>query len=59
MRLKVRLYLSGQMVEPSDYKNVQICCPSVDRIVNHIYEVNHMDNQLDLSDVEFEDEPAS
>ena len=56
MQFTVRLYLGGQMVEPSDYKNVHICCPTVDKIVNHIYEVNHMDDQLDLEEVELDDE---
>ena len=38
---------------------LDICCPTVDKIVNHIYEVNHMDDQLDLEEVELDDEQAS
>lgn len=52
MQFNVRLFLDGQMLEPSDYSNVHICCPAVDKIVNHIYETNHMDDQLDLSGVD-------
>lgn len=56
MQFKIRVYLDGQLIEPSMYKNVHICCSAVDKIVNHIYEINHMDDQLDLSDDDFDDE---
>lgn len=58
VQFKVRLILDGQVLEPSDYANVHICCPAVDKIVNYIYEINHMDDQLDLSKVDFDEEPA-
>ncbi len=36
----VRLFLDGELVEPSDYGKIVITSPTVDRIVNDIYENN-------------------
>ena len=58
MQFKVRLILDGQVLGPSDYAKVHICCPAVDKIVNHIYELNRMDDQLDLAEVDFDEEPV-
>lgn len=52
MQFKVRLFLDGQYIEPSDYAKVQICCPTVDKIVNRIYDINHMDDQICLDEAE-------
>lgn len=59
MKLHVRLFLDGVMLEPSDCQKIHICCPAVDKIVNHIYELNHMDDRLDLSEVDFDEELAN
>ncbi len=37
---KVRVFLDGELVEPSDYPKIVITSPAVDRIVNDIYETN-------------------
>jgi hypothetical protein len=38
MELKVRLILDGNVIPPSEYQNVMIASPMVDKIVNHVYE---------------------
>lgn len=43
MQFKVRLFLDNRYIEPSAYGAIQIRCPTVDRIVNHIYELAHGD----------------
>lgn len=40
---KVRVFLDGELVEPSDYPKIVITSPAVDRIVNDIYETNTED----------------
>ena len=50
MQFKVRLFLDGQYIEPSDYAKVQIRCPTIDKIVNRIYDINHMDDQINLGE---------
>ncbi len=52
MQFKVRLFLDGEYIEPSDYAKIQICSPTIDKIVNHIYDINHMDDQIDLEEFE-------
>jgi len=37
---KVRIFLGGELVEPSDYPKIVITSPAVDRIVNDIYETS-------------------
>ena len=59
MQFKVRLILDGQVLEPSDYSKVHICCRDVDKIVNHIYAINHMEDRLDLSDLDLDEDEAS
>ncbi len=58
VQFKVRLLLDGRVLEPSHYSDVHICCPAVDKIVNHVYEINHMDDLLELSEAEQDEEPA-
>lgn len=40
MDFKVRIFLDGELVEPSDYSKVVITSQTVDRIVNDIYETS-------------------
>ena len=40
---KVRVFLDGELVEPSDYPKIVIATPAVDRIVNDIYETSTED----------------
>ena len=40
---KVRVFLDGELVEPSDYPKIVIASPAVDRIVNDIYETSAED----------------
>jgi len=43
-KFNIRLFLDGKYIDPSEYKNIQINCRAVDRIVNRIYELNHADD---------------
>ena len=43
MELKVRIFVDGTLVEPSEYKSIIIANPSVDKIVNDVYEKNKED----------------
>ena len=36
MEIKVRVFLDGKLVEPSEVKNLVISNPAIDRIVNDI-----------------------
>ncbi len=38
MEYKVRIFIDGKLVEPSDYPKIFICNKTVDRIVNDVYE---------------------
>ncbi len=40
MKLKVRLFLDGKPIDPSEYNKIIITCPAVDRIVNDIYDTS-------------------
>lgn len=37
VELKVRIWIDGELVEPSDYSKVVIANQTVDRIVNEVY----------------------
>lgn len=41
MGLRVNLYLGDRYISPDEYENIVICCPTVNKIVNRIYEINH------------------
>ena len=41
MEFEVRLFLGDELLSPSDYDKVTISNVSIDRIVNHIYELAH------------------
>lgn len=61
MEFKVRLYLDGKLIDPSDYSKVVISSRNIDRIVNRIYNLS-LDGQLDVgseteTDEETEQEP--
>lgn len=43
MVFKVRVFLDGELVEPSNYPKIVITSPTVDRIVNDIYETSAED----------------
>ena len=40
MELKVRVFVDGTLIEPSDYPQVVIANQTVDRIVNEVYETS-------------------
>ncbi len=46
MEFKVRLFLDGKLIDPSDYSKVVISSRNIDRIVNRIYNLS-LDGQLD------------
>ena len=43
MEFKVRLFIDGRQIAPSEYGQVQICSKTVDRIVNAIYDKANKD----------------
>ncbi len=58
MEFKVRLFLDERYIDPSEYPTIKISSPVIDRIVNHIYDVNHMDDQIDYSEIELTTDPT-
>ena len=40
VELKVRIWIDGKLVEPSDYPKVVIANQTVDRIVNDVYQTS-------------------
>lgn len=55
MSLKVRLFLDGELIEPSQYSQVQIVSKTIDRIVNDVYTKSSKDQQLEKRERQSQD----
>ena len=55
MSLKVRLFLDGELIEPSQYSQVQIVSKTIDRIVNDVYTKSSEDQQLEKRERQSQD----
>ena len=55
MSLKVRLFLDGELIEPSQYSQVQIVSKTIDRIVNDVYTKSSEDKQLEKRERQSQD----
>ena len=55
MSLKVRLFLDGELIEPSQYSQVQIVSKTIDRIINDVYTKSSEDQQLEKRERQSQD----
>lgn len=44
MEFKVRVFIDGTLIEPSDYQKVVIANQMIDRIVNDVYQTSMEDD---------------